>query len=94
LLDDGMIELSQTTVRDGPFGIKYRITNAASEPRRLSFRGAQFDTGLGGGPNEPSRMLEPRDSITAVMAISGGTGPGQIELCNSPGGDCAVLTIE
>jgi hypothetical protein len=95
LLDEGMIELSQTTVRDSVFGIEYRITNDASEPRRLTFRGAQFDTGLGGhGPNEPSRMLQPGESIEAVMAISGGTGPGQIELCNSPGGDCAVLTIE
>jgi hypothetical protein len=94
LLDDGRIELSHTTVRDGPFGIQYRIINAASEPRRLSFRGAQFDTGLGGGgPNEPSRMLQPGESISAVMAISGGTGPGQIELCNSPDGDCVVLTI-
>jgi hypothetical protein len=95
LLDDGSIELSHVTVQDGPFGIKYRITNAASEPRRLTFRGAQFDTGLGGqGANEPSRMIEPGESIDAVMAISGGTGPGQIELCNAPDGDCVVLTIE
>jgi hypothetical protein len=95
LLDDGRVELSQATVQDGPFGIPYRVTNAASEPRQLTFRGAQFDTGLGGhGPNEPSRMLQPGESIDAVMAISGGTGPGQIELCNAPNGDCVVLTIE
>jgi hypothetical protein len=95
LLDDGMIELSQTTVRDSVFGIEYRITNDASEPRRLAIRGAQFDTGLGGeDPRRPSRWLEPGESMTAVMAISGGTGPGQIELCNAPGGDCVVLTIK
>jgi hypothetical protein len=95
LLDDGLIELSQTTVRDSVFGIEYRITNDASEPRRLTFRGAQFDTGLGGhDANKPSRMLQPGETIEAVMAISGGTGPGQIELCNAPGGDCVVLTIE
>jgi hypothetical protein len=95
LLDDGRVELSQATVQTGPFGIPYRITNAAAEPRRLTFSGAQFDTGLGGnGPNEPSRWLKPGESIDAVMAISGGPGPGQIEMCNAPDGGCVVLTIE